>query len=145
MAQAQAQAQAQAVCQYCGKPVKTGKTCGSLCAKKAQAGFTMQVKLAQKQSLTLPAIPQGWVSLTGKANPICKANYIPVSHLVNATGKDGALYPPMHNICTPCFVNGQRYVHPWLITKAGLQALATYNFTGAPMQNVITWHAPKVK
>jgi hypothetical protein len=65
-------------------------------------------------------------------------------HLVNATGGDGVLYQPWHNICTPVFVNGTRYVHPWLVSKAGLQALATHNFTGAPTQSIMQWHAPKL-
>ena len=134
----------QVFCTICGKPLKNG-TCGPLCTKKSAAGFTAQVKLAQKAALTLPAIPTGWVSLTGVVHKTCNANLVPVSHLVKATGGDGVLYQPLHNICTPVYVNGARYVHSWLNSKAGMQALATYNFTGAPTQAIMQWHAPKVK
>jgi hypothetical protein len=135
--------QAQVFCTICGKPVKNG-TCGQLCTKKAAAGFTAQVKLAQKQALSLPQAPQGWVSIA-QVHKTCVANLVPVAHLVKATGGDGVLYQPLHNIATPCYVNGTRYVHGWLNTKAGMVALATYNFTGAPTQAIMQWHAPKVK
>ena len=124
-------------CKACGKPV-TGLTAtttgvGGCCSKIVALRATGVTQW--QHAIVMASVPTGFVALTGKVNPACKAAGVPVAHLVNATGKDRCMLPPMHAICTVVVVNGVRYVNGWLATKAGLQALSTYNFTHAPASN----------
>src|SRR5574340_1065776 len=120
------------LCQYCGKPIKAG-THGALCAKNTKAGYTQTIRLQLKAALSYTTAPVGYVTVA-QAHKVCTANLVPIPHLVKAIGGDGVTGKPLHAITAPVYVGNNRYISGWLITKAGITALQTYNFTNAPVQ-----------
>jgi hypothetical protein len=108
---------------------------GHTCAKNAQAKTPTQWQ-AHYAKHTAASIPPGFVKLsTFKQIVPNNAHKIPglnVNKVVTCIGRDKAAYPPKHKICTPIYVNGVRYVNPWLATQAGLTAIATGNYSQAP-------------
>lgn len=134
---------AQNFCSVCGKPVKAGKNCGALCAARLASGQTATQIVARKQQLSVAVAPAGYVSVAS-LHKLCVQNFVPVSKMVKAMGGDRAMYPVAHPICTPCYTPQGRYVHGWLGTKQGLQALLTGNFSSAPsVQAPATNNKPK--
>ena len=128
-----------AVCQYCNKPLKKGASvkagCGKVCAKLA-AKFTptqLQAHMLAQTASTVPAnyVPVASVSRFIRAN----AHKVPgcnVNRFVTAMGRDKGINPAAHPSVKPVYVNGQRYVHQFLASIPGMQAIATQNWDKAP-------------
>ncbi len=132
-----AQAQVRYTCSACGKKLTRNASqtagVGHKCATIA-AQYTPAQLQAHYASIT-GAVPQGYITVAtlDKAIKANKAKYpgLTISKMVKAIGGDRALNAPAHPICKPIY-NGQRYVHGWLATPQGLQAIATGNYAGAP-------------
>ena len=129
-------------CTVCGKVLKNPKSIkngvGHTCATvQAMPQFATPAAMqAHYAKHTATAIPAGYVKLStfkqivpANAHKIAGLN---VNKVVTCIGRDRAKNPPKHPICTPTYVNGVRYVHGWLATPAGLQAIATGNWDKAP-------------
>lgn len=126
-------------CTVCGKVLTTPSAiangCGALCAKRQK-----QTNLvAHKKRFTLQGIPAGYIKTTivhkmhivpAKANGL----NVSVSKFVKAFGGDTGSGNLAHPICRFYYVAGAkaRYIHPYIATPAGLQALATGNWANAP-------------
>lgn len=120
------------VCTICGKPIAKPGT--------LQAGMghrCAMVQAAQGKSFYLYAQPPTTHTLTvAKLHTIINAHKaqvpgLSVAKMVKAIGTDKGLQPPVHPVCQVYFM-GQRFVHNWLGTMAGLQAIATNNYSNAP-------------
>ena len=117
------------VCPKCGKPTPKSGGIGHRCLQvQAAAGKTYYV---------YGQPPVGYISLQN-CWQLQKAHHAksPVagftkSKLVQAIGTDRGILPPAHAICTVYFA-GQRFVHPWLATVLGMQAIASGNYSKAP-------------
>lgn len=126
-------------CATCGKvitnPKSVSNTMGSLCARHAKNGFTPAKMLQHRQSMQ-GAIPAGYVKVAQvsakiratQANNKTAIAGLSVNRFVTALGRDRCKSGATHPIFTPIYAaNGHRWVHPWVISKAGLQAIATGN------------------
>jgi len=120
---------AQTVCKVCGKtltnPTTASAGIGHLCAKGLPAN-----------RVVVASIPAGYITLAnlGRTLRAQKATIagLTISKLVRAIGNDKGTAQPANPIAQPLYCNGQRYVNPWLGTKAGLQAIASNNWAKAP-------------
>lgn len=130
-------------CTMCGKALPassiTGNTCGPLCASRQAQGYTPASYAAHKVTISLPVAPAKYITVAALhrfivANP---QHGCTVSRMVKCIGGDRGLVAPAHPICTPVYVGNVRYVHPWLGTQAGLQAMATGNYKGAPAVTLV--------
>ena len=81
-------------------------------------------------------VPANYVKVAAVSNKIraTQANNktaiagLSVNRFVTALGRDRCKSGATHPIFTPIYAaNGHRWVHPWVISKAGLQAIATGN------------------
>jgi hypothetical protein len=134
---------AQIVCKVCNKPLKStaavNATCGARCAKLLAQGVNAQVIATSYKNYCSTAIPAGYITIAHLHN-VLAANPqwgCSVSRMVAATGGDRPYLPgskPVHPICKPVILVGSktRWLHPWLATPQGAQAMATGNFAGAP-------------
>jgi hypothetical protein len=136
------------VCKVCNKPLKAataiGNVCGARCSKLATAGVTGTVIASAKQTYAISSIPAGFITIAQLHVLIANnpQNGATVSKMVQATGGDrpylnlsvkgvGKFANP---ITVPLIQAGSktRMVHGWLATTAGMQAIATGAYTGAP-------------
>jgi len=127
-------------CNICGKKVTKGATIkagmGSRCAHIAQQYTPAQLAQHYKK-LSVASMPKGFIKLAvlDKKVKAQKHNVagLTITKMVNAIGKDRANKPPAHPIAQPYYLpNRHRVVNAWLATPAGLKAIATGNFSGAP-------------
>lgn len=146
-------AQQVVVCKVCGKPVKAAQavanTCGARCAKLAQAGVNAQIIAQTKQTYAVSSIPAGFVTIAQLHVLIANnpQNGATVSKMVQATGGDRPYLNVgvkgvgkfAHAICVPLIQVGSktRMVNGWLATTAGMQAIATGNYSGAPKPHAL--------
>jgi hypothetical protein len=129
---------APATCPICGKHITRTATLaagiGATCAH-LQARFTPAQLQAHYATLT-GNVPAGYVTVASfKATIPANAHKVPgltISKLVKAIGGDRATNPLAHPICKPVYNGRQRWVNGWLATPAGLQAIATGNYSKAP-------------
>jgi hypothetical protein len=125
-------------CELCGKLLKGSavreKGMGHVCETLLSNGYTAEVLANHYQKVTLPAVPTGWVKVAdvGRFIEAHPAYGCSVSRFVSAMGKDRAIGEPDHRITRPVYVGRTRYVHPWLITEAGLRAMGTKDYKDAP-------------
>jgi hypothetical protein len=128
-----------AVCTICGKHTTRAATIaagmGATCAHMQAQFSTPQALQAHYAALT-GNVPPGYVTLAsvGRTIRAQQHNYpgLNVNKLVTAIGRDRAKNSPAHPICKPVYNGRQRYVNGWLATPAGLQAIATGNYSAAP-------------
>jgi len=126
------------VCQYCGKHVSRHTSIANLAGGKCvtlAANYTPAALQAHYASVT-GNVPAGYIPLAtlDKAVKAHKATIpgLTIAKMVKAIGGDRALLPPAHPICKPVYNGRQRYVNGWLNTPAGLQAIASSNYSKAP-------------
>ena len=124
-------------CATCGKvitnPKSVSNTMGSLCARHAKNGFTPAKMLQHRQSMQ-GVVPAGYVKVaqvsakiraTQASNKTAIAG-LSVNRFVTALGRDRCKSGATHPIFTPIYAaNGHGWVHPGVISKAGLVAIAT--------------------
>jgi hypothetical protein len=134
---------AQVTCKVCNKPLKANSAvaavCGARCSALLAQGVNAQVIATSYKAYCSASIPVGFITIA--TVHILLANNpqwgCSVSRMVQATGGDRPYLPnakPAHPICKPVILQGNktRWLHPWLGTQAGAQAMATGNFTNAP-------------
>lgn len=128
------------VCTVCGKKITKVATVqagqGNRCAHMATRLPAAKMQ-AHYKKISVASIPTGYVKLaTFKplvANNKHKIAGLTVAKVVKSVGTDRATGPLANPICQPYYLpNRHRIVHGWLATQAGLTAIATGNFSGAP-------------
>ena len=131
---------AKIVCTTCGKTITKAATLKSGVGSRCQHMQTVlpATKMqAHYKRISVTTMPKGYVKVatfTGlvKSNAHNIAG-LTVAKVVKAIGTDRATGPLANPICQPYYLpNRHRVVHGWLATQAGLQAIATGNFSGAP-------------
>jgi len=128
------------VCKVCGKTLTRDQSIkaviGHRCDSLLAAGFDA-VKLAAHYAQVTGAIPEGYVKLSDLDKKVKREKgHVPgltISKMVKAIGRDRALESALHPIARPVYdVRRHRWVNGWLMTKAGLVAIATGDFSKAP-------------
>ena len=130
-------------CQYCGKWLTKAQTQtqghGKRCA-------TVQALVNNGNALPkqyVASMPKGFIKVAQLHKVIIskKASIagLTIAKMVKAIGTDKGIYPPIAPIAQVYYLpNGHRVVNQWLSTTAGLQAIASGNYSNAPK-------APKVQ
>jgi hypothetical protein len=113
-------------CHRCGKLLIRDKSieqeAGDLCYKFDEKGITEETLMAHRATMTLPAVPEGYISVAD-LHRICQKHGIPVHRMVMAIGGDRSLNAPLAAEFTPVFVKGRRYVPGESASKEGLAML----------------------
>lgn len=130
------------VCKVCGKSLtrkqsvtaEIGHRCDTLLAQ----GWNAEKLTANYAKISGP-VPEGFVKLADLDRKIklerngTKFPGITISKMVRAIGKDRGVEPPLHPIAQPIYDSRRhRWVNGWLMTKDGLTAIATGDFSKAP-------------
>ena len=124
------------VCNICGKPLKRQGSINVGHGKRCQ--FVAQLGNGVRNKLWVASVPNGYIKVAQLHKIIVqnKAKYpgISVSKMVKCMGTDKGCLPPHNPIAQPYYLitNSHRYVHPWLATPQGLQAIQTGNWQQAP-------------
>jgi hypothetical protein len=134
-------------CANCGKVLTNSVSITNAQGHKCLAitgNFTAAQLQAHKAHKTLPSVPVGYIKtalLHKKVQAAKNAGLaVSISKMVSAFGGDRGISPqgtptkPIHVVYNFWYVQGHkaRYIHAWCGTQAGLQALASGNFTSAP-------------
>ena len=134
------------VCQYCGKKLTKGASVknlhGTRCAAM-QAQFTPAKLQTHYAKISVAVTPQGFITVGNLHKVIvAKKHNVPgltIAKMVKGFGTDRASKPPVHPIMQVYYLpNRHRVINGWLATSAGLQAMATGNFSAAPTQPKIS-------
>jgi hypothetical protein len=110
---------------------------GHICAS-IQAQFSTPAALQAHYATLTGIVPAGYITVASLHITVAQAQKsgkypgLNVNRMVTAIGRDRVKNNPLHPICTPIYNGRQRWVNPWLGTPAGLQAIATGNFSKAP-------------
>lgn len=128
-------------CEICGKILTNDKSVererGHLCNRLIERGYDAKKLADHRQSMTVKEIPADYVKLSDAGKIVrAKKDSVPglsVNKLVTAIGRDRTLSGAVHPIATPLYDSrGHRWINPWLMTKDGLQAIASQDFSKAP-------------
>jgi hypothetical protein len=143
------------VCKVCGKVVKASAsvnaTCGARCSTLASLGVNAGLIASSKQAYAVTSIPTGFISIAALHLLIANnpQHGCTVARMVACTGSDRPyMAVTLHGvkpftfanpIAVPLIATGSktRMLPGWLGTQAGMQAMATGNFTGAPKTHAL--------